>query len=411
MEEERKIHPVHRTWPIAVLLNLLMAICFLFSCLSFSETVACKRDSCAKRYSALGGESDNGYLLSQTYADNKITSFADVSSIKEVQKEMMYEYYDMLSFLTLVDQEGSVIKSAVTVSGNESSFPFSVLSLATFTNTTRFEEIKINLYKQVDDERLHGDDSDGVVYVPDYYANSIISLSGGSLRSFDDIIKGNVLLSFSFPNLPTKVYRVCNVFEVIGFDKTEDEKSSTNGGIIRQFLGNYMFIVDSAPFLAHNTALSCVAQASQFVFKKSAETIIPNVPNADKTDYFTVQTNVLIKDEQLSSSVNSLYKSDAESLSGVNYLFLSLFFLFFIPLAFFSCYYLPFKRKMAFNCSLSVILTAFLLLVFQIIDSNWLLQIPLFVLSFSNVFANCFVLLFFVVLFSCRIASIKVKKE
>lgn len=391
------------------LLNLFVALFYVLFSLAFEPAVFAERDACAKRFSALGAQADDGCVYTRVISKSDSPQGKwKASEIRNLQGAMNKEYPNIPSFLSLVDSTGVNLPASVQHSTYGDAKSFSVLTLSTFSDTAVFESIDINLYKLVQDERKYGSDANGVVFIPDFYADYLITQSHGVLTSYDDIISGNCLLSLTMGDGTKKVYRACNIFEVNGFYSYGDSAAKdTNGTIIFKHIGSYVFVVDLSLFNQNYSSFDYVGTNSQFVYKKSNEIVQSYANSSLVFSCSYVKNGEVFQDAALSEKTGSIYQKNISVFAGTNIVFLILGCFSFGLFCFLCFYFFPFKLEISCPYFLACSFAGLAIFVFSILSSTCSSSLPLSFLAFSNVGSNVIVLCSFVGLCLFQIFRVK----
>ena len=262
----------------------------------------------------------------------------------------------------------------------------------------RFETICINLYKfRTKAEELVFDQKkfDGFIYLPDYFANSIIS-SYENINSYEDLFDETFVFSIE-TDYKRYNYKVANVFHVEGFLSNEYQYNDYNfGKKINSYLNGFCFVSNYMSFVRDGgakLALTSMCQPKKFIVEKELDNIntfiSSKVTKEPTLTLFMVNDNIKYYDRSVELN-NSFFGNNG-----------NIFVLFLIPLVIsgllfiFSVYYLYIKGQLYKNNKINFCISFIILALAHFITLFF--PSSFFVLSAFNYLFNSVTCLLFAI--------------
>lgn len=299
-------------YPIVEALLSFFAIFFIS--LGFSDNMTARGYATANLLSRLDSNNQNYFIYSST-----MRSLEDDSNVSANYFTAFRRDTDFFRVITYLDEDENFAK--VDVNGNGQSYSnYAACSLWTYSNSTRFENLNISLYRDVPRaQELNGYGANGFMFIPDYLADQMIESSNGELKTYDDLVPDYSTMSseeiksfvdkysLSLTNKAgdTLRYKISNIFRVNGFNETymngRDMPSATSiGANIGKILGNYLVIV------------------SERLFTENEETLLNFVKNKRFDIYYDLSTVTSIK-STVNQELTCYVKEDSQYLSSQYY--------------------------------------------------------------------------------------------
>lgn len=300
-------------------------ICIFIFSFSFSDSIFVERDSYSERLSFLARSSDNNkiYEKAKFVSDSYLEEY---SFYLKCQKEAVYENYNNIpAFLTLSDNSGAFLK----LNSQSSSLvlpqidDYSLVTVANFSNSKKFECLNIDLYKQIENERHISSNSTDFIYIPDFLADQIIEKNINKIKTYDDLINVEPVITISCSSVSRKC-RIANIFHVKGFNfLTENEINKTDdlntGKILEDLLGNYLITTSSSFFMNSSVSYYMSVPSSEFSIKDISEKCFSSEQKGSLLINFSYIKNGKIVSDSETNDFAKLYYMNASAVDGTNW--------------------------------------------------------------------------------------------
>ena len=302
-----------------VLINLGMLISMLIipCCISFgfSSDASVVKEANSKYISELSSKNIN----SLAYANFSVFNKEEQNETRDYYRGLYkYNFLNATQLLTYCENDGSTnMTFSVSIDGidlSANSVAVDMMNYSTLQSTVRFETACINVYKYRERHKeTDYKNCDGFVYIPDYFADTVISKSNGKYSSYDDLIKDEeeTFLSANTGGVEKK-YKIGNIFHVEGFNELYSNgykptiNDYNNGLKMKSFLGDY-FVLFDLEFVRENCfSINLMISSKQFSIMEYLSLLSSNKSSKVRGSFYSVTDDSIqkIDSSKLLASIN-----------------------------------------------------------------------------------------------------------
>lgn len=271
-----------------ILEALLSFFAIFFMALGFSDNSLSQQFATSGIVSKLNSNNNDFFPYSSI-----MRSLEDGTNITNNYSVAFRSDANHLRVISYLNQEGDVARVKISGENHEYSSTFAVCNAGTYSNTAKFENHNISLFKNISrDQTLSIYGTNGFVFIPDYLADEMIESSNGELKTYDDIVPDYSAMSeeeiasflekhaLTLTNSSGSVgrYKISNIFRVKGFNEAymngrEMPEETTVGDSFESFFGHYVFMPSRILFNEDEAALFSLAKNKQYSIYYDISTI------------------------------------------------------------------------------------------------------------------------------------------